>query len=154
MYLNPSLYIGLFDGVVPALLGGIPAGATFFAAKDSVKQLLKDSGMNRELTTVLAVAAANIPYWVVRNPSEVLKTRAQVRSFSKKNHSEENRAKQGIAANVSAFFSADTLNKFYGSYASSLLYALPADILKFLACKIKAISVYLHQLYLFTIYCF
>ena len=55
----------MYDGLVPALIGGIPAGAVFFGVKDYSKRALKRSGIGKAEATVLSVAAANIPYWYV-----------------------------------------------------------------------------------------
>eukprot|EP01036_Dinobryon_divergens_P028868 gene28868-37879_t len=110
------LYKDVFNGLAPALVGGIPAGALFFGAKDFLKSALKGTGaLSKDQVTILSVVLANIPYWVLRAPSEVLKTKEQVRSVYRTG---------GIAR---------LWQYLYGSYASNLIYALPADIVKFLA---------------------
>jgi hypothetical protein len=100
-----SLFSGLFDGLVPSLAGGIPAAAVFFAAKDWTKTTIKaankraaagedmrldpllaalhlDSSflfpISKEWITVLGVVIANVPHWLVRSPTEVLKIREQL----------------------------------------------------------------------------
>lgn len=123
--------------------GGLPAGAVFFGAKDFIKEALQlnpsSLTLSREMRTIVAVAAANVPYWIVRTPSEVLKTRDQVRrttldlgtaaDSTRRTALEElrdqwrQRGLQGVWAAL------------YGSYFSNLAYALPADIIKFVACK-------------------
>ena len=64
-----GLYEGLYDGIQPALLGGVPAGALFFGIKDLSKRKLKKLGLNKEQVTIASVALANVAYWVVRNPA-------------------------------------------------------------------------------------
>lgn len=75
---NNALYTDLYEGIVPALVGGIPAGAIFFGCKDYAKKQLRALGFSKEVATILSVTIANFPYWIIRNPSEVLKTRQQV----------------------------------------------------------------------------
>ena len=69
MYLSPGsrslLYKDVFNGLAPALVGGIPAGALFFGAKDFLKSALKGTGaLSKDQVTILSVVLANIPYWV------------------------------------------------------------------------------------------
>jgi Mitochondrial carrier protein len=70
-----GLFDNLYDGLLPALVGGVPAGALFFGVKDFTKKKLRNMGLGKQESTVLSVMVTNIPYWVVRTPSEVLKTR-------------------------------------------------------------------------------
>ena len=111
----------LYDGVSSALLGGIPAGALFFAVKDYSKQRFYASGLSKEAATLLSVAVANVPYWLIRCPSEVLKTQQQVNLYGTNSRS--------LAANLVELGKSGQL---YGSYRSNLVYSLPADIIKFL----------------------
>lgn len=131
--------------------GGLPAGAVFFGAKDFIKesllqlQPLTDTSptsqltLSREMRTIIAVAAANVPYWIVRTPSEVLKTRDQVRrttidpdasADSTRRTALEELGDQWRLRGLQGVWGA-----LYGSYFSNLAYALPADIIKFVACK-------------------
>ena len=95
----------------------------FFGVKDVCRRQLLELGLGRELATALAVGLANLPCWLVRCPSELIKTRQQtaVGAFS-------------TLADLRAFVSAEGLSGVYSSYPSNLLYALPADLIKFLAC--------------------
>ena len=68
-----DLYEGLYDGIQPALLGGVPAGALFFGIKDLSKRKLKKLGLNKEQVTIASVALANVAYWIIRNPAGWLK---------------------------------------------------------------------------------
>lgn len=59
------LYKDVFNGLVPALVGGIPSGALFFGVKDFLKSTLKGTGaLSKDEVTILSVVLANIPYWV------------------------------------------------------------------------------------------
>lgn len=132
-YYSISRPIPLFDdsfrGITTPLLTNIPAGAVFFAVKDATKQALKQYGggtmlMPKWLSTSLAVATAQIPYWVVRNPSEVVKTRQQ--------------------ANVPGYADANALDAIqkiwlegglgglYSGFWENIIYAYPADVIKFI----------------------
>jgi hypothetical protein len=118
-----SLLVGLYDGVGPAIIGGVPAGAVFFGVKDLCKQQLRDAGLSKELATLLAVCAANVPYWVIRQPAEVLKTKKQT-----------NLSPISSLDEMKRYYTSKGISGLYDSYPSNILYALPADVLKFLAC--------------------
>jgi solute carrier family 25 S-adenosylmethionine transporter 26 len=130
------LFDGSFSGVVSPLVWNIPAGAIFFSVKDATKQALKQSVgaevLPKWATTSLAVAAAQLPYWAVRNPSEVVKTKQQagVKGFG-----------EGVSA-LDAFQQVREESKikntggtglegFYVGYWANILYAYPADVIKF-----------------------
>lgn len=123
-------FSNLYDGVVSALIGGIPAGAIFFAVKDYTKQRLTSSGFSKEAATLLAVSVANLPYWAIRTPSEVLKTQQQV----------------GLYDTNSNSLYKNTINllqngKIYDSFGSNIAYSLPADVAKFLAYEALTSSI-------------
>lgn len=73
-YTAPELlFKDVFNGLVPALVGGIPSGALFFGVKDSCKSYLKNINaegsllpfaLSKDEITIFSVALANIPYWV------------------------------------------------------------------------------------------
>jgi solute carrier family 25 (mitochondrial S-adenosylmethionine transporter), member 26 len=140
--------IQLFDdayiGIAAPLFSNIPAGAVFFAVKDSVSSFLKVIAVNsatstllqpdvtslfcnwfaqqctsRTFRTCIAVAMAQIPYWIVRNPSEVVKTKEQAGIVGVTNATDEN----GIRSSISTW---------YSGYWENIIYAYPADVLKFL----------------------
>jgi len=109
--------------VTSALVGGVPAGAIFFAVKDySKSRLISDGHYSKEAATLLAVALANVPYWGIRCPCEVLKTQQQVNLYGTNS--------RNVLANLLDLSSSGQL---YSSYASNLAYSLPADVVKFLA---------------------
>jgi solute carrier family 25 (mitochondrial S-adenosylmethionine transporter), member 26 len=114
-----ALYVKLFDGLIPSLIGGVPAGAIFFGTKDFCKTVLKESLplLSRQEITIISVVLANLPYWLIRTPSEILKTRDQTTGRS---------SLRELVADP---------RLFANSFFSNLIYALPADIIKFLACK-------------------
>ena len=135
---NKGLFVDLYAGLAPALIGGIPAGAVFFAVKDSFKSYAKSINIgstlpflaSKESITILSVIVANIFYWVIRSPAEELKTKQQIgqntTEFATLNYVLDvfkTNGPQGV------------IQQLYGSYLSNIIYALPADILKFLACK-------------------
>jgi solute carrier family 25 S-adenosylmethionine transporter 26 len=84
----------------------------------------------------LAVGVANFPYWLIRNPSEVIKTRQQagvegygpnVNVFDAirkalKNHNGLDEEKGGGTGG---------LDGLYKGYWENILYAFPADVVKF-----------------------
>ena len=135
-----GLFEGSFNGISFTLLSNIPAGAVFFGVKDAVKTAIKNSGdasissMPRWLSTSCAVGVGLIPYWLVRNPSEVVKVRQQANI-------------DGYGGNVSAIDAVKRTFKgsdkddgeknngsdFYTGYWENFLYAFPADVMKFVA---------------------
>jgi hypothetical protein len=124
------LFEGAYRGIFAPLLWNVPAGAVFFAVKDATKSALRESGLPKWATTSLAVAAAQIPYWLVRNPSEVIKTRQQA---SVKGYGEGVSTLDAFQlvldqdrANNGTF-----LDSFYCGYWENILYAYPADVIKF-----------------------
>ena len=128
-----TLFSNLYSGIVPALVSSVPAGSIFFAVKDYTRRIARQSlDMDAQSATVLAVAVANIPYWWIRCPSERLKTRQQTgidMDWSLQDARKEITAqwrKGGLRA---------VLDGFYGSYLSNYIYAMPADVIKFLVCK-------------------
>ena len=120
---SPSVYSDLYSGLLPALVSGVPAGALFFGVKDSSKRYFKSNGLSKTQATILSVAVANVFYWVLRTPSEVLKTQQQI---------------AGQGSEYSSFhearklFSQNSIPEIYKSYGSNIGYALPADVVKFL----------------------
>lgn len=118
--LNADLFTGLFDGIGSSLIGGIPATSVFFACKDFTMDLLKSyPTVSLPLATGISVCLANIPYWIVRTPSEVAKTRLQLK-LSKFN------------SNISL---REKIKNYYRGFLPNVWYSLPSDLLKFVICK-------------------
>jgi solute carrier family 25 S-adenosylmethionine transporter 26 len=124
---KPSeLFNGSFRGVLFPLLVNIPAGAVFFGVKDACKSVLKQqSDLPKWFATCIAVAFAQVPYWMVRNPSEVVKTRQQA-------------CVVGFGPDVTDLEAYKTIYNetkgtasFYLGYWENILYAYPADLIKF-----------------------
>jgi hypothetical protein len=125
-----GLFDNLYDGLLPALVGGVPAGALFFGVKDFTKKKLRNMGLGKQESTILSVMVTNIPYWVIRTPSEVLKTRRQIGYDNSSSVSEMMTKMIEQEGGV-----LPAIKSSYASYASNFAYALPADIAKFVACK-------------------
>jgi|MDTB01.3.fsa_nt_gb solute carrier family 25 S-adenosylmethionine transporter 26 len=118
-----GLYRNLYDGLAPALASGVPAGAIFFAVKDTSKKYFQRHGLNKNAATLASVAIANVPYWIVRNPSEILKTQQQVSQ---------------VPGNETLleFFKSAPLEELYRGYSANVGYAYPADAIKFVAYEV------------------
>jgi solute carrier family 25 S-adenosylmethionine transporter 26 len=129
-----KLFSGSYDGITLSLLSNIPAGAIFFAAKDAVKTSLKSSAAfassPKWVTTSIGVLVALLPYWVVRNPSEVIKVRQQA---GIEGYGGEVNALEAIQRTVQSSTSADGngISELYTGYFENYAYSCPADIIKF-----------------------
>lgn len=118
-----QLLTGAYRGIVSPLFWNVPGGAIFFAVKDSTKSVLEPYGLPKWASTFLAVAVAQVPYWLVRNPSEVVKTQQQ----SNANNSTDTTL--GVFGRI--LEKEGILDGFYKGYWENILYAYPADVLKF-----------------------
>jgi solute carrier family 25 S-adenosylmethionine transporter 26 len=120
-YTNENLYQNVYDGLIPSLLGGVPAGSVFFGVKDFSKSFLREAalGLDKQTITVLSVIIASFPYWILRTPSEILKTQEQIGVLD--------RSMPVLLQRTSLLAN---------SFLSNMLYALPADLIKFLACEL------------------
>jgi solute carrier family 25 S-adenosylmethionine transporter 26 len=93
------------------------------------------------LETSLAVGLAQLPYWLVRNPSEVVKTRQQagiegfgdgvtaLQAYDRVRRDARSRS-EGKGSGARSEWS-DELRAFYVGYWENILYAYPADLVKF-----------------------
>jgi solute carrier family 25 S-adenosylmethionine transporter 26 len=122
------LFDNCYRGILPPLLSNIPAGAIFFSIKDATKQTLRSnygSDMPKWASTMISVAVALGPYWAVRNPSEVIKTRQQAGIIADD---------VSIVDAVKKVWQEESGPKaFFNGYIENILYAYPADVIKFLA---------------------
>eukprot|EP00957_Ditylum_brightwellii_P192277 14636807-Ditylum_brightwellii.AAC.2 len=134
----PNLFNGSFKGITAPLISNIPAGAIFFSVKDATKAALKEAGtMPKWMSTCIAVAVALPPYWLIRNPSEVVKTRQQagiegygdnvsvVDAFKLAISEDQNDGKTRDGDGGSG------VKSLYSGYTENLFYAYPADVIKF-----------------------
>lgn len=117
-----ALLRGSYRGVVPPLIANVPAGAVFFGVKDACKPFLRSTALPKLVQTSLAVGVAQIPYWMVRNPSEVVKTRQQA---GRAGYEDSRAAYQAVFE--------QGWPTFYSGYWQNIAYAYPADVLKFVA---------------------
>jgi solute carrier family 25 S-adenosylmethionine transporter 26 len=123
------LFRGAYDGVLSPLLANVPAGAVFFAVQDATKATLAANfALPRWLRTCVAVAVAQGPYWLVRNPSEVVKTRQQARVAGYDGVSALQAYQYILEPNNST---RQVLEAFYTGYWENIIYAYPADVVKF-----------------------
>lgn len=136
-----DLFKGSYNGVSTPLLSNIPAGALFFAVKDATKSMLKQQQVQvlpKWLSTCIAVGVALPPYWFLRNPSEVLKTRLQIVGTNSSSSMEEDKVPSAWDAIQTIYKSnhnntMDTIQELYTGYSENMLYGYPADVIKFVA---------------------
>ena len=135
-----GLFNGCFNGISLTLLSNIPAGAVFFGVKDAVKTAIKNSdnggisSMPRWMSTSLAVGVAMFPYWLVRNPSEVVKVRQQANIDGYGGDvSAIDAVKRTLTSSNGTDGEGDAFSELYTGYLENIFYALPADIIKFVA---------------------
>ena len=111
-----------------------------FYIKDAAKSALVSSDTPKWIATVVAVAVALPPYWLVRNPSEVVKTRQQAGIEGYGDGVNTVDAIKALIADVSTAENTTTKSsvttavakEFYTGYMENILYAYPADVIKFL----------------------
>jgi solute carrier family 25 (mitochondrial S-adenosylmethionine transporter), member 26 len=130
------LFRGAYDGVLAPLVANVPAGAIFFGVQDATKATLAANFefMPRWLRTCVAVAVAQGPYWLIRNPSEVVKTRQQARLEGYDGVSALQAYQyllQQAPPSSNNGTSQNALEAFYTGYWENILYAYPADVIKF-----------------------
>ncbi|GFH48769.1 hypothetical protein CTEN210_05245 [Chaetoceros tenuissimus] len=127
-----ELFEGSYRGISLPLLSNIPGGAVFFGVKDFTKSALKEAGLPKWLSTSIAVGVANFPYWLIRNPSEVIKTRQQanIEGYISR---EDKDVSALDAIRVVLNNTDDGIRELYVGYWENIIYAYPADVLKFLA---------------------
>jgi solute carrier family 25 S-adenosylmethionine transporter 26 len=75
LWTRGDLFKGCYKGFLVPLVINSPASAVFFAVKDSVKSELK-AKIGNPLSTVAAILAAQVPYWLIRQPAEAIKVPA------------------------------------------------------------------------------
>ena len=147
-----ELFRGSLNGVATPLVANIPGGAVFFAVRDACKASLKTNRVTTHwppwIQTCTAVAVAQIPYWLVRNPSEIVKTRQQAKlegytegvsmiqgyrqvwlDATTASRDGGVKATQGSDSSCSTLSS--LVDAFYLGYWENILYAYPADVIKF-----------------------
>ena len=117
---------GLYDGIIPAMVGGVPAAAIFFGTKDVFRDVLRHLNIAPGPATILAVTMAQIPYWLLRNPSEVIKTRVRT----------------GAKASMLDSVMKGEISDLYSGLTVNLLYAMPSDWLKFVFYEFFASSLF------------
>ena len=140
------LFRGLFRGIVPPLIFAVPSGAVFFGVKDFSKATLRDLGStpgqnsarkwlaSREGSTLVSVLVAQFPYWAVRNPAELIKTRAQAALELDEILPEGDGIvdeKRSVLDITRAAVDEEGLAALWRGYGENILYAYPADALKF-----------------------
>ena len=144
------LFQDVFVGIANPLLVNIPGGAVFFAVKDTIQTYLQHDPytMSKSWATVLAVLVANVPYWILRNPSEVIKTKQQAAAaigdvrvvgapISATTTTTTIAETTQVVTNTTTWqafrmeFQQNGIAGFYVGYWENIVYAVPADVLKF-----------------------
>jgi hypothetical protein len=116
-----ELFRAPYAGLGPAIASGAPAASTFFAVKDAVKTQCLAAGISdKTFSTLISVAGANVAYWGIKNPAEVLKVRRQAGT-----------AGDTLEA-ARALWQAEGLRGFYVGSVANFAYAFPVDSAKFL----------------------
>jgi len=132
-----------YRGFALSFLSTIPAGAFYFAVKDAVTHVLSQPfsvvdwlpsstrtgglislSLPSLLVTMIAVALAQLPYWIIRNPSEVVKTRqqAELDGFD---------ATVPVLQAYQRLYATEGWKGFYTGYWENVIYSYPSDVIKF-----------------------
>ena len=120
--LTRRAFVDPYAGVLGPLLVGVPAGALFFGVKDATQAALPQ--MNDELEEAIVVAVANLPYWALRSPTELVKVRQQLDDTGKNAF--------GLGRDI---VNQEGLSGLYRGALESYAYALPTDLVKFLVYR-------------------
>ncbi|KAJ1474159.1 mitochondrial carrier domain-containing protein [Baffinella frigidus] len=112
-----DLFKGLYSGFLFPLVCNAPAGGVFFATKDTVKDMFVSKGPI--LSTLFGIAAGSVPFWLVKQPSEVIKVRSQTKELDGKEWPK-----------ISPSDPSSILSLFTG-IQSNVAYSFPADMIKF-----------------------
>jgi hypothetical protein len=139
VWTRAGLFRGLYRGFLLPLIFNAPAGGVFFAAKDAVKSSLANLG--NIPSTLVAIFVAQFPYWLVRQPSEVLKVRRQaVFASGSAGAGAAPGGEQGWGGIAAALRESaelldvrkpGTVESLSLGFGSNLAYTFPADALKF-----------------------
>jgi solute carrier family 25 S-adenosylmethionine transporter 26 len=138
LWTRAGLFKDLYRGFLVPLLFNAPAGGVFFAGKDFVKSSLGNLG--NIPSTLIAIFVASFPYWIVRQPSEILKVRRQTGKGANGGIIESLRD----AAQQLDVRTPGTLKDLFQGFGSNLAYTFPADAIKFVVYDY--IKVRLHRL--------
>jgi len=107
--------------------------------KDATKNILKeysyanDMALPKWMITSIAVGVASFPYWLIRNPTEVIKTRQQVGI----NNSTTTIldllpfTSSSSSSSSSSLSNNSKVQDLYTGYWENIIYAYPADVIKF-----------------------
>jgi len=112
-----------------------------FQGKDAVKKALEDWG--NIPSTLVAIFVAQFPYWLVRQPSEILKVREQAMLGT----STDSTGGSGVVAALRAAGEQLDVRRpgvgtsLFQGFGSNLLYTFPADALKFVVYDFLKVEV-------------
>jgi len=126
VWTRAGLFKDVYRGILVPLIFNAPAGGVFFAAKDAVKSSLASLG--NIPSTLFAIFVAQFPYWLVRQPSEVLKVRRQAngerlagsRSALREVLDDMDVREASVRNNLSQGFGSNLAYTFPGSSATAL----------------------------------
>lgn len=112
-----------YAGILGPLVVGVPAGAIFFGFKDAAQAAMPTT-TNEAFAEAVVVAVANVPYWAVRSPAELVKVKQQL----------DNTGTNGywLAKNI---LQEQGIKGLYRGAIESYAYALPTDVVKFVVYR-------------------
>jgi len=131
LWKRSELFRGVYKGFFVPLIFNAPASGTFFAVKDSVKASV--SYLGNIPSTIIAIALAQFPYWLVRQPSEILKVRDQVEGDQRDQDQSLSSSLRRVATQLRQLDprEPETLKGLFQGYSSNIIYTAPADAIKF-----------------------
>ena len=138
VWTRAGLFRDTYRGFLLPLIFNAPAGGVFFAAKDAVKTSV--SSLGNIPSTLISIFVASFPYWLVRQPSEVLKVRRQSLLASGSGGSAGAAVETGSivaalkeSAQLLDIRKPGTFESLSLGFGSNLAYTFPADAIKFVA---------------------
>ncbi len=129
LWKRSELFKDLYKGFLVPFVFNAPSGGVFFAAKDSIKTSL--SSLGNVPSTIIAIFFAQIPYWMVRQPSEILKVQLQIATKTTSAEQEQPSLRDRAAEVLGVFKqldprNPDVLRGLFTGYGSNVFYTFPA----------------------------
>ncbi|EEB07398.1 ATP-Mg/Pi carrier protein [Schizosaccharomyces japonicus yFS275] len=133
IFVEEGLTRGLYGGILPAMMGSLPATAIFFGSYEFSKQrLLSLGGLPESLSYILSGFIADVAASFVYVPSEVLKTRLQLQGRYNNPYFKSNYNYRSLVDAIKQITKTEGPRTFFYGYRATLLRDIPFSGIQFL----------------------